>query len=189
MVTVLKNIFLSFFSAKPMRRVKRDLLSPFLPQKALAFHSAGFQRGAIPFDGGIRGQSPLILRRIIRELARIFLLCIFCCGISCAEEPFGKDASLVKWKERVRIYDGTHPGFIFIRFHQQYSTHIDAPRSHFIPSSSEYMRQAMSFYGAGVGFLYGCERLLRENGEEWLYPQIRTSDGLVKSNPVPRPRL
>ena len=113
----------------------------------------------------------------------LFSILTFCVW---AEDPFGTDVSMIQLKKRPRVSDGFHPGFAFIRFHQQYSTHIDCPRSHFIPSSSEYMRQAMSLYGSGLGFLYGCDRLLRENSDDWLYAKISTPVGLVKSDPVPR---
>lgn len=43
----------------------------------------------------------------------------------------------------------------------------------------------MSRYGSAFGFLMGCDRLLRENGEEWLYRQVATKIGRVKYDPVP----
>ncbi len=102
-----------------------------------------------------------------------------------SEEPWGVDASLVAHKRTSRSRDGINPGFYIIRFHQQFSTNIDCPRSHFIPSSSEYMRRAMSRHGAALGFLLGCDRLLRENSEEWVYRQVSTNVGRVKYDPVP----
>lgn len=102
-----------------------------------------------------------------------------------SEEPWGVDASLIVHKRASRPKDGINPGFYIIRFHQQFSTNIDSPRSHFVPSSSEYMRRAMSRHGPGLGFLLGCDRLLRENDEEWLYRQISTKSGRVKYDPVP----
>ena len=102
-----------------------------------------------------------------------------------SEEPWGVDASLVEHKRAAKSRDGINPGFFIIRFHQHFSTNIDSPKSHFIPSSSEYMRRAMNRYGPGVGFLLGCDRLLRENDEEWLYRQIVTKSGRVKYDPVP----
>jgi uncharacterized protein len=113
-----------------------------------------------------------------------FFVCIACAHCF-SEEPWGVDAALALHKRTSRVKDGINPGFYIIRFHQQFSTNIDCPRSHFIPSSSEYMRRAMSRYGASLGFLLGCDRLLRENSEEWLYRQISTKVGRVKYDPVP----
>jgi len=47
----------------------------------------------------------------------------------------------------------------------------DGPRSHFYPSSSQYTKDAMDKYGFFAGFLMGCDRLMRENNEEWIYPR------------------
>jgi putative component of membrane protein insertase Oxa1/YidC/SpoIIIJ protein YidD len=56
-----------------------------------------------------------------------------------------------------------------ILFHQNVITHIDGPRSHFRPSSSQYMKLAIQKHGFFKGFIMGCDRLLRENEDPWIY--------------------
>lgn len=59
-----------------------------------------------------------------------------------------------------------------ISFHTEVISPTDGPRSHFRPTSSRYMLQSMRKYGVLQGFLKGCDRLLRENGEKWYYRTI-----------------
>jgi hypothetical protein len=66
-----------------------------------------------------------------------------------------------------------------IRFHQEVISPVDGPRSHYRPSSSQYMHQAMHRYGFLKGFIMGCDRLLRENDEEWVYRTIQDNDGKI----------
>lgn len=74
-----------------------------------------------------------------------------------------------------------------IRFHQEVITDIDGPRSHYYPSSSEYARQAIEKYGLFEGIALGCDRLLRENRDEGLYPLITLSSGVtLKLDPIPQ---
>jgi len=49
---------------------------------------------------------------------------------------------------------------------------VDGPRSHFRPTSSRYMLLAMRRYGFIKGYIMGCDRLLRENKEEWVYRKV-----------------
>lgn len=56
-----------------------------------------------------------------------------------------------------------------IYLHHNFITHISGPRSHYRPSSSHYMLDAIHAYGFTVGYIMGCDRLLRENGDPWLY--------------------
>ncbi len=56
-----------------------------------------------------------------------------------------------------------------IRFHQEVISPIDGPRSHFKPSSSEYMAEAIRKYGFIKGYIMGSDRLLRENSDPWVY--------------------
>ena len=67
-------------------------------------------------------------------------------------------------KQGVVLRKGTPP--LVIDFHQKVISPVDGPRSHFRPSSSQYMRQAMHNYGFFKGYIMGCDRLLRENSEE-----------------------
>lgn len=89
--------------------------------------------------------------------------------------PWGKDADLVTPKvKRVKPCNTTIQE-VLISFHQDIISPADGPRSHFYPSSSEYTLQAMRKYGFFKGFLMGCDRLQRENKEEWVY--IKALDG------------
>jgi hypothetical protein len=56
-----------------------------------------------------------------------------------------------------------------IWFHQNIISPVDGPRSHFKPSSSNYMLQAIHKHGFFKGYLMGCDRLLRENDDLWVY--------------------
>jgi hypothetical protein len=61
----------------------------------------------------------------------------------------------------------------------------DGPRSHFIPSSSQYTLDAMRKYGFFNGFILGCDRLMRENKEEWVYRTTKDGAGKgIKFDPV-----
>ena len=71
-----------------------------------------------------------------------------------------------------------------IRFHQQIISPVDGPRSHFRPSSSQYMLQAIQKHGL-YGVFLGFDRLLRENSDEWVYRTITTPEGLIKYDPPP----
>ena len=108
----------------------------------------------------------------------------------CQADPWGKDADLVHPVKSSCLEEP--PSFIArlgikaIRFHQEVISPADGPRSHFIPSSSQYTLEAMCKYGFFLGFSIGCDRLMRENNEEWVYR--KTVDGagrLMKWDPVP----
>lgn len=76
-------------------------------------------------------------------------------------------------------------GHYTIRFHQKVLSPADGPRSHFIPSSSAYTYNAITQYGLWRGFLLGADRLMRENGEAWLYPKV-DHEYITKRDPVRR---
>lgn len=57
-----------------------------------------------------------------------------------------------------------------IRFYQKQISPIDGPRSHFYPSSSQYALLAIQKHGVLKGIALGCDRLMRENKAEWIYP-------------------
>ena len=71
-----------------------------------------------------------------------------------------------------------------ILFHQNIISPIDGPRSHFRPTSSRYMLYAMQKHGFIDGFLMGCDRLMRENNDEWVYRKIEINGKLYKYDPV-----
>ena len=96
-------------------------------------------------------------------------------------EPWGKDADLIE-KPGNTIPDPRKNPMNYIAekvilFHQNILSPVDGPRSHFRPTSSRYMLLAMRRHGFMKGFVMGCDRLLRENKEEWVY-RTRTIDGI-----------
>jgi putative component of membrane protein insertase Oxa1/YidC/SpoIIIJ protein YidD len=87
-------------------------------------------------------------------------------------EPWGKDADL-KYEEVQPSQISLSPlGYLaeqLIFFHQNVISPVDGPRSHFRPSSSSYMLQAIKKHGFFKGYIMGCDRLLRENEDPWVY--------------------
>lgn len=111
-----------------------------------------------------------------------------------SSEPWGKDADLLQ--KRILIHNCPERTIStpllgpfaesMIWFHQNVISPADGPRSSYIPSSSQYTLDAMRKYGFFKGFTMGCDRLMRENGEEWVYPTILLPSGqLTKWDPVP----
>lgn len=125
-------------------------------------------------------------------LFRLFLLLLF---LPLSADPWGKDADLsFKKREVGEICHSPpchpeHPGIAIstslIRFHQEVITQIDGPRSHYLPSSSQYTLDGIRKYGFFKGFILGCDRLLRENDEKWVYPTTLDPQGnTIKWDPV-----
>lgn len=108
-------------------------------------------------------------------------------------EPWGKDADLVSCKPCHKEMPASCStpvmgpiGEALIRFHQEVISPADGPRSHFIPSSSQYALNAMRKYGFVQGVIMGCDRLMRENDEHWVYQWTYEPSGkLIKYDPVP----
>ncbi len=74
---------------------------------------------------------------------------------------------------------------VLIRFHQKVISPADGPRSYHKPSSSQYTLDAMRKYGFMGGFLLGCDRLMRENEDPWIYPVVLDEAGdTFKWDPV-----
>lgn len=106
-----------------------------------------------------------------------------------AENPWGKDADLLEMR-------APHPqqeltllkrfASTLISFHQEVISPIDGPRSHFYPSSSQYTKDAIQKYGFLLGIAYGCDRLMRENDDPWVYQTALSPDGRkLKVNLIP----
>lgn len=121
----------------------------------------------------------------------LMILHIFFIGQASAD-PWGKDADLCKQPSlkplartcQTPLLGGV--GEAVIHFHQTVISPADGPRSHFIPSSSQYMLDAMRSYGFFRGFSMGCDRLMRENNEPWVYRTIINGNGdTLKWDPVP----
>lgn len=89
-------------------------------------------------------------------------------------EPWGKDSCLVS-KERPSTMPpppASLAGKIaesLILFNQNFISPSYGPRSHFRPTSSRYTLLCMRRYGFIKGFVLGCDRLLRENSDPWVY--------------------
>lgn len=97
-------------------------------------------------------------------------------------DPWGKDSDLKSPSPPPPLESpslATHLADLVIRFHQEVISPVDGPRSHYRPSSSQYMHQAIHRYGFLKGFIMGCDRLLRENDEEWVYRTIQDTDGKI----------
>lgn len=104
------------------------------------------------------------------------------------EEPWGKDSDITYKKEEkikkqkpsilAKIANG------IILFHQNMFSPIDGPRSNFRPTSSRYMQLAMKRYGFFKGYIMGCDRLLRENNEKWVYRTITINNVEYKYDPA-----
>ena len=76
------------------------------------------------------------------------------------------------------------PGMWLIAFHQQILSECDGPRSHFYPTSSEYMKQAVQKY-TYRGFFLGMDRLIRENSDPWVYRYVQRGSSIRKWDPIP----
>jgi uncharacterized protein len=102
-------------------------------------------------------------------------------------EPWGKDSNLEMPETKESIGKkgiGVKIADSVIRFHQEVISPVDGPRSHFRPTSSRYMQLAMQRYGFIKGFLMGCDRLMRENDEEWVYNTVEIDGRIFKYDPA-----
>ncbi len=134
------------------------------------------------------------VNEIFSVYSKVMYFCVFVevawVGQLCGEEPWGMDAALVQKDASLPIPCRSYlarMGEAAIGFHQTVISPADGPRSHFIPSSSEYTKQAMQWYGFCGGYLLGCDRLMRENEEDWFYLKIQDPAGyLLKWDPVPK---
>jgi hypothetical protein len=125
-------------------------------------------------------------------MIRIFSLLLLCLGLNTQlqADPWGKDADLChppKCDSPARCPTSFlgKTAEVMIKFHQDVISPADGPRSHFLPSSSQYTLEAMRKYGFFKGYMMGCDRLMRENDEAWVYPTGPNSSGLLmKLDPV-----
>lgn len=125
---------------------------------------------------------------------KLFFLTISCLAIHpLRADPWGKDADLVKryptsscCKKQCNTPFLGKFAEIMIGFHQNVISPADGPRSNFIPSSSQYTLDAMRKYGFFQGFGMGCDRLMRENKDPWVYRMTLDGAGhMIKYDPVP----
>jgi putative component of membrane protein insertase Oxa1/YidC/SpoIIIJ protein YidD len=127
----------------------------------------------------------------VRTYLLTILPCIFTSLFSLSSSPWGKDADLAYLQPRIENIESpqnllTRLGVQAIRFHQEIISPADGPRSHFIPSSSQYTLEAMKKHGFFQGYMMGCDRLMRENEDPWVYRRITDPAGkIMKWDPVP----
>ena len=124
-----------------------------------------------------------------------FLIGLFCVATATLsaeigyQEPWGKDAELVPHHSRIPQAPASKGVWTklaeqVILFHQNVLSPVDGPRSHFRPTSSRSMLLAMRRHGFIKGFVMGCDRLLRENKEEWVYRTITIDGETFKWDPT-----
>lgn len=106
------------------------------------------------------------------------------------EEPWGKDSTLLYYPQK-KLEEERQKLSIFskaidkvITFKQKVISPVDGPRSSFRPTSSRYMQLAIYRYGLLKGFIMGCDRLLRENNEKWIYRTIVIDNIEYKYDPA-----
>lgn len=125
-----------------------------------------------------------------------FLLLFIHLSACLLADPWGKDADLVSTCNKKEQRPPGPPqcrtpvlgafAEVMIGFHNDVISPCDGPRSHYNPSSSYYTLESMRRYGFLQGWLMGCDRLMRENDEDWVYPKVLNNDGyLIKYDPVP----
>ena len=108
-------------------------------------------------------------------------------------EPWGKDTEIVSRHSLEPFPELKKPGllsrmaFQAILFRQKVLSPADGPRSHFRPSSSQYMFQAIRENGFLKGYIMGCDRLMRENKEEWVYKSTTYLNKTYKWDPTSSP--
>jgi uncharacterized protein len=104
-------------------------------------------------------------------------------------EPWGKDADL-----QIPLPSEQSPAPLsplaqamekVIWFHQNIISQVDGPRSHYKPSSSSYMLLAIRKHGFFKGYIMGCDRLLRENSDPWVYRTTLINNKIWKTDPPP----
>ena len=126
----------------------------------------------------------------MKKFLPFFLLPLLLFSSYSFEEPWGKDSDLYAKKTSLQKETDPSPSFLtkiadkIICFKQQFISPVDGPRSSFRPTSSRYMQLAMQRYGFLKGYIMGCDRLLRENDEKWVYRTITINDIDYKYDPA-----
>lgn len=100
------------------------------------------------------------------------------------KEKFEPDYTIAEKSERRNLTLGQRNCRAMIRFFQVYISPIDGPRSSFYPTSSQYALEAIQKHGIFKGIAMGCDRLMRENGEIWVYERTTQYGPERKIDPV-----
>jgi len=117
------------------------------------------------------------------------LLLLFCAPLLASgpwQDPWGTDAELTKPKAETPPHSKNPLTYVakgVIHFHQKVISPTDGPRSNYVPCSSTYARRAIEKYGFFKGFVMGCDRLMRENADPWLYPSVEIEGRTLKEDP------
>lgn len=108
-------------------------------------------------------------------MKKIIVMIALLCTLNLNANPWGKDADLTT-SNHIKINNcskSKNPlvwgAEKLICFHKTVISPADGPRSHFLPNSSQYTLDAIRKYGFFYGYLLGCDRLMRENSESWIY--------------------
>ncbi|MGD2169798.1 MAG: membrane protein insertion efficiency factor YidD [Chlamydiota bacterium] len=118
----------------------------------------------------------------------ILLLPIFIFAKEPFQEPWGKDTILLQKKAHQSIPQKKTVGRKIangvIHFYQKNISPANGPKSNFRPTSSKYMELAIQRYGFVKGFVMGCDRLMRENSDPWVYRTIDVNGCTYKFDPA-----
>ena len=122
------------------------------------------------------------------KLLLLFLAPILAHALPGLYEPWGKDTDLAYTPHQIEQEAPSRSLAVrvaehIIHFHQNVLSPVDGPRSHFSPSSSGYMKLSMQKHGFIDGFLMGCDRLMRENSDDWVYRKIEENGRILKYDP------
>ncbi len=132
----------------------------------------------------------LIKMKLFSKILTISLLCVQLHANPYSEscfEPWGADAQLAYPIAQTQLTPPSLPQKMcnkMIRFFQVYISPIDGPRSSFYPTSSQYASDAIKHYGVLKGIALGCDRLMRENKDLWVYETTKEYGGERKLDPV-----
>ena len=120
-------------------------------------------------------------------MIRLFIPLLFLFSGLQGEDPWGVDAEMARTSIQASPAQGglARTAKAIIRFHQKTLSPADGPRSHYYPSSSRYTYEAIQKYGFWQGYFLGCDRLLRENSDPWLYPITYRVGPALRWDPVP----
>jgi uncharacterized protein len=115
---------------------------------------------------------------------RILFLLIpfFCFCKNYYNDPWGKGSEInqLPGKRNQEVFKNNKSVKIankVISFYQNTISPANGPKSNFRPTSSRYMELAIKRYGFLKGFIMGCDRLMRENSDPWVYRTIKV-DGI-----------
>lgn len=122
-----------------------------------------------------------------------FLILLFCLFFNLAKPgfttPWGKDSEMYKQIDDYKSpkKNNSYLHYLFeniILFHQNILSPVDGPRSHFRPTSARYMFLSLRRHGFCKGYIKGCDRLLRENKDPWVYRFIVINNKRYKFDPT-----